>query len=299
MDVLEYISSSISTLNDKFIKHVEQNKDRFLELENEIKALSTEGVAMSDGMMSDPVALMALSQKNQGTDGLFGGGGGIIGGLLLGSLLRNGGGVFGSTGDGGSAVNQLTLGQIQQTLGDIKASVPLAESQVQLALAGAQADINGNINTGNMVLNKAVSDAIAASLASQSAIKETILASSQAGITATMAAKFELANLIRDDGDKTRALLITQNEATLQRQLAVAEAALAEQRAVSRSRDVEVNVTQMVNQQQSQAQQQQNVLNLHAAVSALAAQVNRGQQDIINLGTMVGNTQSSAQTNVR
>lgn len=259
---------------------------------------------MADGV-TDPTAamLMGALTRGGGNDGLLGGSGGGLGLIALLALLgRNGnGGLFGGNGDGNGAgaVNQITLGQIQGTLGDIKASVPLAESQVQLALAGSTADINKNTMDGTMMLSKSITDSVAASLASQATIKEAVLTSSAASLAATMNAKFELSNIIRDDGDKTRAMLVSQNEASLQRQLTVAETALAEVRAESRANAVEVSVTQNVNQQQFQQQQQQQMTLVTNALAALAAQVNRGQQDIINLGTMVGNTQSSAQTNVR
>lgn len=79
-----------------------------------------------------------------GTDGL-GMGGGLIGGLVLGSLLRNGGGLFGNDGYGrgvggegcvtpsnlSAQLANVTDTQMNttvlQSLGDIKAAVPLAE----------------------------------------------------------------------------------------------------------------------------------------------------------------------------
>lgn len=256
-------------------------------------------------------------------------GAGLLGGILGGQLFgRNGfGNMNGNANDGcivtpallASSLAQVTdtaqSTTILQTLGDIKASIPLAEGQVQLALAGAQADINGNINSslqvaisGQAGINKNIADAIATSLASQSAIKETILSVGAANLTATLNSKFELASTIRDDGDKTRALIVAQNDATLNRELSVAQSALLESRAIGRSRDVEVNVTQTVTQNQAQlqaqAQQQQQfqiLANLSAVVGNLAndIQVVRQGQTIFNSGTMAASgTQAAANTKV-
>ncbi|AWD90216.1 hypothetical protein [Dickeya phage Sucellus] len=78
-----------------------------------------------------------------GMDGAgLGLGGGLIGGVLLGALLGRNGGLFGGGNDGVSGLNNLQgaidTNAILSNLGDIKDAVPLAEAQVQLALAGVQ-----------------------------------------------------------------------------------------------------------------------------------------------------------------
>lgn len=257
-------------------------------------------------------------------------GAGLLGGVLGGALLGNRGLLGGAAAvdNVGGIVTPALLASslaqvtdtaqsttILQTLGDIKASVPLAESQVQLALAGVQADINGNLSTANVMnagnfatVNKNISDAIATSLASQAAIKETVLSSAAANLTATLNSKFELANAIRDDGDKTRALIVAQNDASLNRQLAVAESALLEQRAIGRARETEVNVTQTVNQNQAQlqaqAQQQQQFLITNNLLQAILSQAQVAQatnQSLIigNTGAVAGGNQAANPTNVR
>ncbi len=169
---------------------------------------------------------------------------------------------------------------------------------MQLALAGAQADINSNIAmslqtaiAGQAMINKNISDAIATSLASQGAIKETVLSTGAANLTATMNSKFELAATIRDDGDKTRALIVAQNDAMLNRQLATAEAALLEQRAIGRSAATEVNVSQVVNQVQAQSQAQQQQQQQLILLSQIAAGF-QGLQNAVatNSNLIVGNT---------
>lgn len=283
---------------------------------------------MKEEIMTPAESINLFTNPGSGNMGGAIGGGlgaGVLGGVLGGVLLNNRG--LGGVADGGvvtpallaSSLAQVTdtnmATTVLQSLGDIKAAIPFAESQVQLALAVAQADINrtvtngqASIVSGQSTINKNVSDAIAASLASQGAIKETVLSTGAANLTATLNSKFELAGVIRDDGDKTRALITAQNDANLNRELAIAQAALLEQRAIGRSRDVEVNVTQTVSQNQAQlqaqAQQQQQFLitnNLLQSILSQAqiAQATNQQLIIGNSGTTLGGAQTANPVNVR
>lgn len=250
--------------------------------------------------------------------------GGLIGGQLFGDRNRNNG----FNGDGGvvtpallaaslaTNANVATHDTILQSLGDIKASVPLAEGQVQLALAGATADINRSINNGSGAIiagqagiNKGLSDAIATSLASQATIRAEALVAAGALQAAILNSKFEVANTVRDDGDKTRALLIAQNDAVLNRELGVAQSALLEARAVGREQNNSINITNTMTQNQAQAQLQaqqqqqfQILANLNAAVVNLAndIQVVRQTQSNVNFGVQgtAGQTASAANTRV-
>lgn len=277
------------------------------------------------------------NNHNNGMGAAMGGGmgAGLLGGILGGALLGgNGGGLFGnrngtSNAEGLVTPTQLTAAlngvtensnttTILQTLGDIKASVPLAEAQVQLALAGNTASISSQlgaventITANQTAIQKSISDAVAASLASQnnininvltqgSATREAVTAMGVANLNATKDSQYAIATALRDDGDKTRALLVNQNEANLQRLLAVAESNAAELRQHQRSRDVEVNVTQTVNQNQMQLQaqaqqQQQQILlnNLLMAVGGLQNATAANTQIIAGVG---GNARGGAQT---
>lgn len=162
--------------------------------------------------------------------------------------------------------------------------------------------------TGQALINKNITDASAANLASQSNIKEVVMSSAAALGTAVSQSRFDITSAVRDDGDKTRALLIAQNEATLNRQLAVAEAALLEQRATSRARETEVNVTQTVNQNQAQlqqqTQQQQQFLITNNLLQAILSQAQVAQatnQSLIigNSGAVNGGNQAANPVNVR
>jgi hypothetical protein len=332
--VFKLVESHGRALSD----HEKASQGRYENLAEKIEALASqtqtqqqpiEGKIMSED--NTAAILAAMGNRDGGTGAAMGGGlgagllGGMLGGVLFGRNGLNGNGnVDVNAGIVTPALLASSLAQvtdtaqsttIMQTLGDIKASIPLAEGQVQLALAGAQADINGNINSslqvaiaGQAGINKNISDSIATALAGQNDIKSAVAANGAANLTATMNAKFELAQVIRDDGDKTRGLIVAQNDAMLNRQLATAEAALLEQRAIGRSAATEVNVTQTVTQAQvqlqAQAQQQQQfqiLANLSATVANLAndIQVVRQGQTIFNSGTMAASgTQAAANTRV-
>lgn len=66
------------------------------------------------------------------------------------------------------------------------------------------------------------------------------------------------------------------------------QAELAEARTGFHSRGSEINVSQQVNQAQAQAQMQTQLAGLRDIVGGLAVQINRANQDIINLGSMTG-----------
>jgi len=318
----EMIPQEVSTLQE----HETASAVRAAHIEQEVKQLEKEiemttpdvNIYQKDGLGS--VLPMLMGNAGGGTGAAVGGGlgAGLLGGIL-GGVLLNRNGVLGGGAEGGvvtptqltaalaGVTDTLNNSTVLQTLGDIKAAIPYNEAQVQLALAGAQADINNNISnhstniiTGQAMINKNISDAIASSLSANSAVKETVASYGVANLTATQNAQHAIISAIRDESDKNRALLIAQNDATLNRQLTVAEGALAEQRAVQRSRDVEINVTQNVNQNQVQSQQQQQLQVLSNALAVLANQQQHISQGIVNLGTMSGSSgqQTAANTKV-
>lgn len=205
----------------------------------------------------------------------FGDGGGS--GLLLGLLLARGG-LFGDRRDGAPALDVTNL--IQAKLGDIQAAIPLAASQVE-----------------NAILSQ--TNAISAGIAG---VKDAV----QNGAVVTLTTANQTQNVVQADGEKTRALIQSINDANLQRELTVAQSALAEERGARRVREVEVNVSQVVSQAQAQQQQQQQLQaqfgQLFALLNGIGNQimVARQAQDIVNLGTMTASgTQAAANTQVR
>lgn len=98
-------------------------------------------------------------------------------------------------------------------------------------------------------------------------------------------------------GSKIDANVITD----LQRQLGVAQAAIADERHERRNRDVEINVTQTVAQAQQQQQFQVQFGDFLRRFDIVCGQLQniRQAQDIVNLGTMVASgTQASTNTQV-
>lgn len=250
-------------------------------------------------------------------------GGGLLGGILGGALLGNNG-ILGNRhgGYGGDVVTPMQLQTatgsiidanqntaVLQGLGDIKAAVPLAEAQVQLAIAQAQAGITQTLGQtenalllGQTAINKNVTDAIAASLASQnninvnvltqgSATREAVASYGVANLTATKDAQFATQVAISNSTKEILAALNDQNTANLQRQLTVAEQALLEQRAEGRARGTEVNVTQTVNQNQMQLQAQQQQQQQAILLNNLCQHV-MGLQNAVatNSNLIIGNT---------
>lgn len=274
--------------------------------------------------------------------GALGGAGGGFAGAALGSLLLGRGGLLGgvgAVGDAGGIVTPALLAAslaqvtdtaqnttVLQSLGDIKASVPLAEGQVQLALAQATGEIRSHLGMvengiliGQTAINKNVSDAIAASLASQNnintnilqqaaATREAVAAYGVSNLTATKDAQYATAVAISASTKEILAALNDQNTANLQRQLTVAESALLENRLTGRQRESEINITntntataQQFQQQTQQQQQFQILAQLSANMANLAndVQVVRQGQTIFNSGSMsASGTQTAANTKV-
>lgn len=229
-----------------------------------------------------------------------------------------------SHGEGYVTPTQLTAGltgvtdAIQNTevmagIGDIKAAVPLAEAQVQLALAGSTGEIRSHIgaveNTltqGQFAINQNVSNAIAASLASQSNIKETVLTTSAQNLQAVLENRYVLAKQIAEDGTRTRDLITTNQIAELNRLAAERQDEIIELRNRNdRDRDrhgIEINMTNNQNQMQMQFQQQQQLINsMHGRLCEVDQVARATNQQLIigNTGVTSGGAQHANPTNVR
>lgn len=228
-----------------------------------------------------------------GFGGMGDGGGGLGGGLLLGLLLGRGGlGGFGNDNynnrNHGDCVTNESLNQ--QTLGDIKAAIPLAEAQVQLAMAGLQASLSAQATSDTQYLAQGqtaiqlAQQAISAALARDIASVDTNVDRQSTAIQIAIA----------NDGEKTRALITNNQIAELNQRLTVAQLENAENRAIQREQNNSHNMTVTVNQaqaqQQLQAQRQEFTVNqLLACVNGLAGQVARAT----NSNVIVGNTGAS------
>jgi hypothetical protein len=240
-----------------------------------------------------------------GDGGLFGGGG-LIGGLILGALLRNNGNFFGGDGNGpGGAVLRNPPEQNQANM-DLMAGIGALSKDVAVAQA---ANENSNAMQTNM-LSGQMSQVAAATVAQITGVKESvtsnamILAQQLNGLTqTTMENRYQLAQDIANDGDKTRALITRQYEEALNRQLAVAQAEVIElrneNRLASATRGVEVNTTNNINQMQQQQQQQAQYGQLANLIWGLSQSI-RSNNEAINVGsgTLTANP-TNTNTNIR
>ena len=237
-----------------------------------------------------------------GNDGLFGGGaGGLVGGLILGTLLRQGrGGLFGD-GEGavGGAVlrnppeqNQANM-DLMAGIGGLSKDIAVGTASMEASQANQTAALNASLNS------------ITSSLAARvDGVKDTVsagtmvLAQQLNGLQqVTMENRYQLSKDISDDGEKTRNLLTRQYEEALNRQLAVAQAEVIELRGDNRlsaaTRGIEVNTTNNINQMQQQQQQQAQFGQLANLIWSLGQSI-RNDNSAINVGS---GTQTSTPTN--
>ena len=240
-----------------------------------------------------------------GGDGLFGGSG-LIGGLILGSLLRNNGNLFG--GDGSAAAAAALRNPPEQDQANM--SLMAAVGGVDKAVAVSTAAMEASQALQSSTIQAQLSQVAQATVAQVNGVKDAVnagtmvLAQQLNGIDKNiMENRYELSKDITADGDKTRALLVQQYEATLNRQLTDANAAvIALQSKLDNSavaRGVEVNTTNNINQMQQQQQQQQQWGQLYNAIWGLAQSI-RSNNEAINVGsgTLTANP-TNTNTNIR
>jgi len=244
-----------------------------------------------------------------GGDGLgFGSGGGLIGGLILGSLLRQGnGGLFGGNGGDGAAgavlrspPEQVAANMsLMQSIGQVDKAVAVGTAAMEASQANQSIGLTNQFNN------------VAGSLATRvDGVKESVNSNSVALMQQLNTVNTNLLNgfnqtqsFINNDGDKTRALITQQYDATLNRQLSDANAAvIALQNRfenAERSRGIEVNTTNNINQMQQQTQQQQQYGQLANAIWGLGQQI-RSTNEAINVGsgTLTANP-ANTNTNIR
>lgn len=239
-----------------------------------------------------------------GGDGLFGGGG-LIGGLILGSLLRNNGNLFGGDGAAGGAALRSPPEQVQanmslmQSIGDVNRSVALGTATTETSNATQTGQLTNAINaatSANLIAIQGVKDNVGSGT--------MLLAQQLNGVQQqVMENRYQLAQDINNDGDKTRALITTQYEATLNRQLSDANAAVIALQAKLdtgvATRGVEVTTTNNINQMQQQQQQQQQYGQLYNALWALAQNIQNTNSAInVGSGTQTANP-ANTNTNIR
>lgn len=303
------------------------------EVEEELVISANKGITIKEDIMTPAETINLFSNpmggSNQGGAMGAGLGAGLVGGLLGTALFgRNG---INGINDGGvataanveSVVNNTA---ILQGIGDLKAAVPLAEAQVQLALAGAQMDINSNmsantastiaaVGSGNAsVMNnlnmqtlmntKGFSDSVAASVA---AGNQSVLATKDAALASERQA-YAITTAITTDGDRTRALIQSIDKTNDSRLITSLANEISD---LKNSRNLDTatgnitisnnnNATAIAQQQQAQQQQQlqYQILSQLGILAGDLQTVKQGQV-IFNSGAMTGSgTQAAANTKV-
>ena len=232
----------------------------------------------------------------------FGSGGGLIGGLILGSLLRQGnGGLFGNGNDGGAAAATLRSPPEQvsanmalmQSIGAVDKAVAVGTAAMEASQATQTIGITSQLNNTTASLANRVDGVKDTVNAMAMVLAQQISALSQT----TMENRYEISKDISNDGDKTRALVTAQYEAALNRQLSDANAAVIALQTrfdhAERARGIEVTTTNNINQMQQQQQQQAQYGQLYGALWSLAQNI-RNDNAAINVGS---GTQTSTPTN--
>lgn len=237
------------------------------------------------------------SMMMAGNDGLLGGGG-LIGGLILGSLLRNNGNLFGADGVAGGATLRNPPEQNQANM-DLMAGI----GGVDKAVAVSQAAIENSNSMQTNMLSGQLSQVAQAVVAQLTGVKEAVNTTAAQINQNIMENRYELSKDVSNDGDKTRALITAQYEATLNRQLGEANAALIELRTradlAERTRGVEVNTTNNINQMQQQQQQQAQYGQLANLIWGLGQSI-RDNNSAINVGSGTQtSTNTPTNTNIR
>ena len=277
--------------------------------------------------MSDNAAALIAAMGNKGSDmsalapllaagGGLGGANGIWPIALLALLGRNGGGLFGGGDNAGAAASvesAVNTNAILSNLADLKAAVPLAEAQGQLALAGAQSDITQQTQASTLALTNQLTQAMLATqagFANTGDKVDTLAASTAVGFGAVNSNvdrnAFNLSQIIKDDGEKTRSLITANQIAELNRIAQERQDEIIElrneQRRASDRHGIEIAINNNQNQNQLQFQQQAQVLQTLAGALADVSQVARAtNQSLIigNTGMVRAGDQTANPTNVR
>lgn len=258
--------------------------------------------------------LPAIMNSRHGSEGFAGGSGAAwgLGGLVVGSLLanRNGGGLFGGSGGGGESTGQAVVDVATISgIGDIKASVALTAAQTENVVNTATNNINSTLLQQTLALQNQSFQSQLATQAGFAATKDAVQNTGVINLQATngVALAVERAQCatiaaIKDDGEKTRSLITSNEIATLNRQLSDANNAVIELRNEGRlnerTRGIEINMTNNQNQLQAQAQTQTQLQAIVGGLQSLISSHQHLQQGIVNLGTMVGNSQTAANTDI-
>ena len=247
------------------------------------------------------------------TTGGLGIGGGVLGAVLVGALLPRLLGDQNGTAAAIAAEKTLSTADVQsivtgaqnsQTLGNVAGEIWKAEGQVQAALQAATnaaqiSTLNAEIANlqGQGLLTKSISDAAAMNATQHGLVIQATQDAATNLLAATNNGFYATAQVVNNDGEKTRALIQGIATADLNRQIVVAQNEATELRHDGRVRDSGVNVTNNINQTataQANASAQAQIVGL---LGQVATAIQHNTQSTVNLGTMIGSGQTA--TNVR
>jgi hypothetical protein len=269
----------------------------------EVNTATTSSIIERGNNMAEILQPSGMMMSGAGDGGLgFGSGGGLIGGLILGSLLRQGnGGLFGNNGDAGTAVTaQGTANmQLMQSIGAVDKAVAVGTAQMEASQATQTIGITSQLNNTTASLANRIDGVKDVMNTNNVAIMQQLN-----GInTMVMATANETQKAVYNDGDKTRALIVNQYELNLQRQLADANNQIIELRGDNRlqaaTNGINVTTTNNINQMQQQMQQQSQYDRLGGYIASLAQSI-RSTNEAINVGsgTLTANP-ANTNTNIR
>ena len=299
----------MSALNSQ----ADQARKYYEKLAKQIKQVATNATtSIGNTSMADILTpTMPMMMGGSGGDGLFGGGaggGGLIGGLILGSLLRQGnGGLFGG-GDGAAGAGAMLRSPpeqaaanmaIMQSIGAVDKSVAVNAATFEASQATQSLGLTNQFNN------------ITASLANRvDGVKDSVTANAMVlaqqlnQVNTNMLTGFnETQKAIIADGTTTRALITSQYELNLQRELATAQNEIIELRNENRlntaTNGITLTNTNNINQMQQQSQQQQQYGQLANMIWGLGQSI-RSTNEAINVGsgTLTANP-ANTNTNIR
>jgi len=280
--VMDDLMSALNQQADQARKYYEK-------LAKQIKQVANNATtSLGDKNMAEVMTPgMIMGMGGGGGDGLFGGGGGggLIGGLILGSLLRNGGNLLGNEGAGAAAALRSPPEQAQANM-----SLMQAIGAVDKAVAVSSAAFEASQAVQSLGLTNQFNNQTQALSAQLMAVNQEVMEN-----------RYELAKDIAADGAQTRALIVAQYEATLNRQLTDANAeiiALRNRSALDAATNgINVTNTNNINQMQQQTQTQQQYANLAHLIYGLGQNITNGAINV-GSGTLTANP-TNTNTSIR
>ena len=260
-------------------------QDKIDQANNYYNKVMSEITKLKDKSMAEIMTPGMIMGQGGGGDGMFGGNG-LIGGLILGSLLRNNGNLLG--GDGNAAGGAMLRSPPEQVTANM--SLMQAIGAVDKSVAVNSAAFEASQATQSLGLTNQFNNTTAALSTQLMTLQREVMEN-----------RYELSKDITADGALTRALLVSQYEATLNRQLGDANAeiiALQNRSALdSATNGITLTNTNNINQMQQQSQQQAQYAHLANLIYGLGQNITNGAINV-GSGTLTANP-TNTNTSIR